>query len=356
MNKINIAVIFGGYSSEHEISKESAETIISNIPDTKYNIIPIYITQEGKWLLYDGIINNMKNINFEKYGTPVIISTDKGEKNIVRIVGDKIKSIKVDVVFPVLHGKNGEDGTIQGILEIAGLPYVGCGVLASAIAMDKAIAKIIVSSLGISTANSLTFKIHQLSELNNVAKKIKQTIGYPCFVKPSCSGSSVGVSKVKNKKELEEAINTALNYDNKILVEKYVKGRELECAVLGTGGDDTAASLVGEVVTNEEFYDFDAKYNNSESRNLVPAEISDDISKQIQEYSLKIFNALNCCGLARVDFFLEDDTNNIVFNEINTLPGFTSISMFPTLCATMGYNLDKLIERLIQIALDETSY
>lgn len=353
MTKLNVAVIFGGYSSEHEISKESANTIISNICRTKYNVIPIYITSNGNWLLYDGNINNLKNIDLEKFGTPVSISTDRDKKSIIRIVGEKAKFIKVDVIFPVLHGKNGEDGTIQGIFEIANIPYVGCGVLASALAMDKSFTKLIVKSLGISQAPFLSYKYEQLNNLNEVAKEIKATIGYPCFVKPSSAGSSVGVSKAKNKKDLINAINTATKYHNKIVVEKYIKGRELECAILGTGGEDTKASLIGEVDTKEEFYDFDAKYNNAESKNIVPAEIPNDISTAIQEISLKIFKTLECKGLARVDFFLEEDTNEIIFNEINTIPGFTSISMYPMLCKTIGYNIEELIDRLIQIAIHE---
>ena len=351
MNKLNVAILFGGCSSEHEISKESADTIISNISHTKYNVIPIYISKDGKWFLYDGNIHNIKNIDFEKLGTPTIISTDRSRKGLIRIVGEKFKHLKVDVFFPVLHGKNGEDGVLQGVFETSGIPYVGCGVLSSAVAMDKVFAKMIVNNIDVLQAPFLFFKKEDLENTEQIVKEVRNTIGYPCFVKPASSGSSIGISKAKNKKQLLEALNTAITYDNKVIVEKFIKGRELECAVLGTGGLDTKASLVGEIDTNEEFYSFDAKYNNMESRNIIPAQISEEISKQIQESSLKIFKLLDGKGLSRIDFFLEDSTNKVIFNEINTFPGFTGISMYPMLCKSMGYDIEALIDKLIEIAI-----
>ncbi len=351
MEKKNIVVLYGGYSSEHEVSKASAATIIENMSEEKYNIIPVYITTEGKWLLYDGHIENIKNINYEKFGTPVVLSTDRGDKCLLRIVGNKIKNIPIDVIFPVLHGVNGEDGTVQGLFEIAGVPYVGCGVLASAISMDKYYTKIVVSDLGIKQAEYLSFKQEDLDDINEVMKKIRYKIGYPCFIKPANSGSAVGVSKAKNKKDLEAAIELAVSYDKKIIVEKAIIGRELECAVLGSGGNDTEASAIGEVLPASEFYDYDAKYNNSESKTVVPADIPDEISDQIKNAAIKIFKGVGGKGLSRVDFFLEEETNNIIFNEINTLPGFTSISMYPMLWNHAGLTTPQLIDKLIELAI-----
>lgn len=350
MNKLNVAVIFGGCSYEHDISIESASAIISNIPTSKYNVVPIYITKQGKWLLYDGEITNVKNIDFEKFGTPTAISADRDRKGVIRMVGEKFKNVKIDVFFPVLHGKNGEDGTIQGIFEIADVPYVGCGVLSSAASMDKVFTKLIVNNTKIKQAPFLSFKKEDLEDMGLVVKKIRTKLGYPCFVKPAVSGSSIGISKAQDKKELLEAINIAIEHDNKIIVEKFIKGRELECAVLGSGGRDTVVSTVGEILAADEFYDFEAKYNNPESKTIIPAEIPAEVLKEIQASALEIFKLLGCSGLSRVDFFLEEDTNKVFFNEINTLPGFTSISMYPMLCATMGYSVGDLLDKLIQLA------
>ena len=351
MSKLNVAVIFGGCSYEHDISIESASTIISNIPTSKYNVIPIYITKEGKWLLYDGEVTNIKNIDFEKFGTPTTISTDRDRKGVMRMVGEKFKNVKIDVFFPVLHGRNGEDGTIQGIFEIADVPYVGCGVLSSAVSMDKVFTKLIVNNTKIKQASFLSFKKEDLEDMNAVVKRIRSKLGYPCFVKPAISGSSIGISKANDKKELVEAINIAIKHDSKILVEKFIKGRELECAVLGSGGKDTLVSTVGEVDAADEFYDFESKYNNPESKTIIPAEIPEEYIKEIQNSALEIFKLLNCSGLSRVDFFLEEGTNKIFFNEINTLPGFTNISMYPMLCDTMGFSISDLLDKLIQLAL-----
>lgn len=353
MNKKNVIVLYGGVSTEHEISKISAATIISNIPEEKYNIIPVYITKEGRWLLYDGSIDNIKNIRWDKLGTQALLSADRINGGLLRIVGEKVKTIPVDVVFPVLHGKNGEDGTIQGLLELSGIPYVGCGVLASALSMDKSCTKIIVKQVGINQAAHLTFTEDE--PLEKILKDVRYKIGYPCFVKPSSSGSSVGISRAENKNDLKEAIEKAFEFDGKIIVEKEVIGRELECAVLGTSFE-ARASQVGEILAGSTFYDYEAKYVNTQSKTVIPAEIPEEVSEKIKKYALKIFKAVNGFGLARVDFFWDEENNSVIFNEINTMPGFTSISMYPKLWEHEGFTLSELLDSLIEMAEDRHVY
>lgn len=350
MNKLNVVVLFGGDSPEHEVSKTSAATIISNISEETYNIIPMYITRDGKWLMYDGSIDNIRNVQWERYGTPAIISPDASHRGILRIVGEKARFVSVDVVFPVLHGSNGEDGSVQGLFELAGIPYVGSKVLSSALCMDKALTNQICVSLGIKHTPYIVYKQHELVSASAAFRRIRR-LGYPCFVKPACSGSTIGISRAKNKHELDAAIETALMYDNKIIVEKAVSGRELECAVLGSG-DNAEASIVGEILPGGEYYDFDSKYNNKASKTIAPADVPEHVSEEIRELSLKIFKALDCHGLARVDFFWDHQADKVVFNEINTMPGFTSISMYPMLWNEMGVSTSELLDRLIKLAMN----
>jgi len=344
MNKKNIVILFGGFSTEHEISIETASNIISNMPEENYNIIPVYITREGKWLMYDGHAENIKNMHWERLGTQAFLSPDRVKKGLYRIVGDKVKLIPVDVVIPALHGKYGEDGTVQGLLELSGIPYIGCGVLASAVSMDKTYAKIVAKSLNIEQTKHVVFYRN---------KKIKAPrMGYPLFVKPARSGSSIGTSKAKDIKELHAAIDNAFQYDDKIIVEKAVEGRELECSVLGSAaaGVEVKASRVAEIIPAGEFYDYDAKYSDAGTVTVVPADIPEETERQIREISIKIFNAVGGSGLSRVDFFLCEKTGRVVFNEINTMPGFTSISMYPRLWQNAGISYPELIDELIRIA------
>ncbi len=349
MAKKVVAVLFGGMSSEHEISKISASTIISNLSREKYSILPIYITKDGQWKLYDGPIENICNTEWESYSTNVIISPDVAHKGLIRIVGDKIKFMPIDVVIPVLHGKWGEDGTVQGLLELAKIPYVGCNVLSSAVSMDKAFTKIIANSIGILQAKYEILYKYEIENINY--KKLEKSIGYPCFVKPANAGSSKGVSKASNKDELIDAINQAFLHDVKIVIEENIEGREVECAVLGNY--DVKATEVGEVLSATDFYDFDSKYNNKESKTVIPANIDDSISKEIQEKAIKIFKALDGRGLSRVDFFIQKDTNKVIFNEINTFPGFTPISMYHMLWKDKGIDLPKLLDNLIDLAFED---
>lgn len=348
MTKKVIAVLFGGQSSEHDVSKVSAATIISKINQDKYTIIPIYITKEGHWLLYDGPVENIQNDTWEKFATSAIISPDATNKGIFRIVGDKLKLIPIDLAFPVLHGANGEDGTIQGLFELAKIPYVGCGVLSSAVSMNKAYTKIIVDKLGIAQAKyEVIYRFEVENSIENAIEKIEETCGYPCFVKPACAGSSVGITKAHNRDELVDGLWIAAKEDSTIVVEENITGFELECAVLGN--NNVQASAVGQVLAAAEFYDYDAKYNNKESKTVIPAPIPEDKTEEIRENAVKIFKALDGKGLSRVDFFMEEGTGRIVFNEINTLPGFTPISMYPMLFNEVGISTEDLVEKLIDL-------
>ncbi len=348
MAKKVIAVLFGGQSSEHEISKISASTIISNINQDKYTVVPIYITKDGHWLLYDGPVENIQNDTWEKYAVSAIISPDATHKGIFRIVGEKLKLIPIDLVFPVLHGAYGEDGTIQGLFELAKIPYAGCGVLSSAVSMNKAFTKIIVEKLGVAQAKyAVVYRNEVENEIEKCIDKIEEICGYPCFVKPACAGSSVGITKAHNRDELVDGLWTASKEDRTIVVEENITGLELECAVLGNA--DVQASCVGQVLAAAEFYDYDAKYNNKDSRTVIPAPISENKAAEIRESAVKIFKALDGRGLSRVDFFMEEGTDRIVFNEINTLPGFTSISMYPMLFNEVGIPIDELIDKIIEL-------
>jgi len=349
MKSQNVLLLFGGVSPEHEISMASAASVVPALGH--HTVIPVYITRTGKWLMYDGKLDNFQNINWEKFGTPAILSPDRSNHGLLRIAGEKVKTIPIDIVLPILHGPNGEDGTIQGLCELAGIPYIGCGVAASAVAMDKAITKLIARALKIPQADFLTFGAEELHDNSKaLMAKIGRKIGYPCFVKPSAGGSSIGITKVTNRKELPDALAEAFSLCNKIVVEKFVPGREIEVGVLGTGLL-AKASVTGEIIADGEFYDYDAKYTKPDSQTIVPADISKETQAKIQEYALQIFRAIDGSGLSRVDFFLTED-GRILFNEINTVPGFTSISMYAKMWEASGVPRNELLDILIGMALD----
>lgn len=351
MNKKNIVVIFGGQSPEHEVSLNSASMIISNMNEEKYYIIPIGITKEGQWLIYDGPVEHIKTGEWKKYGTPAIISPDATQKSILKIIGDKIKKIPVDVIFPVLHGKWGEDGTIQGLFEMAQIPYVGDGVLSSCVSMDKVFTKMIAKSVNIEQAKYLWFYTYELEHCENILNQIEKELQYPCFIKPANTGSSVGITKAHNREELKKALYYAAKFDTKVIAEEFIDGREIECSVLGN--ENPIASGVGEIFSAAEFYDYDAKYNNAESKTVVPAELEKEITDKIREIAIKIFKAVEGTGLARVDFLIQKNTNRIIFNELNTMPGFTSISMYPMLWEAEGKSKELLIDELITLAFSK---
>ena len=352
LNKKTVVVLFGGQSSEHEVSRVSASTIISNLNSDKYYVIPVGITKKGKWMIYSGPVENIKNGEWEKYGTPAIISPDATQKALIKIVGGKVKLIPVDVIFPVLHGKYGEDGTVQGLFELAQIPYVGCGVLSSSVSMDKVFTKIIAKNAKINQAKYVTVYDYELKKIKSIATKIEKKLGYPCFVKPANAGSSVGITKAHDKLELIEGIKIAAMHDKKIVVEENINGRELECSVMGNGNEIYAAT-VGEVIAAAEFYDYDAKYNNEDSKTIIPAEIPQEKIEEIRKEAIKVFKAVDGSGFARIDFFMENETGKIIFNELNTLPGFTPISMCPMLWQSAGKPIGTLLDELIGLALSK---
>lgn len=347
MDKKTIAVLFGGRSSEHEVSCVSATTVIKYINKEHYNVLMIGITKEGKWLLVPEI-SNIEDGSWYLVGVNAVISPDREQKALLIFDGNRVTAQKIDVAFPVLHGLNGEDGTVQGLFELSGIPYVGCGVLSSAVSMDKLYTKIIVDTLGIRQAAYVPVMSKELSEMNRTIDRVESRLSYPVFIKPSNAGSSKGVSKAHNREELKAGLMSAAEHDRKILVEETIVGRELECAVLG--GNDVKASGVGEILAAAEFYDYDAKYNNEQSRTVISPELPYGVEATIRDYATRIFKAVDGFGLARVDFFLTKDTNEVVFNELNTLPGFTSISMYPMLWEAKGIAKQQLIEKLIQLA------
>lgn len=347
MKKLKLGVIFGGMSTENEVSCLSGASVIKNLNKEKYDIFPIYIDKKGNWFEVQDIEKNEK------------IGEELEDKKLIENVMEFLKTF--DVVFPVLHGLYGEDGTIQGVFELLKIPYVGCGVLASSVGMDKVYSKIVFDKAGINQTKYVYVRKYEdkyiyvndnfneeLLKLEDISKIIIEKLKFPMFVKPSNSGSSVGISKVTNDKELKEAIEEASKFDKKILIEEGINGREVECAVLGK--EEVISSCVGEIKAADEFYSYDAKYNNQESRTLIPADISDEKSEEIQKLAIKAFKAIDGKGLSRVDFFIEKETEKVYINEINTLPGFTSISMYPKLLEQVGIGYTELLDKLIELA------
>lgn len=366
--KIRVGIIFGGKSSEHEVSLASAASIIAAIDKERYEIVPLGITKSGRWVLGEGARKLIPEMVIRE-GRPILIPPDPGVKRLLPlvsssrqkgIVGPSFSSeaqghfspgASVDVVFPVLHGRFGEDGTIQGLLELAGIPYVSGGVLASAVGMDKDVMKRLFRDAGLPMAKFLTFTAAQLmTHRAGCKRKVAREIQYPCFVKPANSGSSVGIDKVHAPREFDAAIDDALLYDEKILVEKGITAREIECAVLGN--ESPMASLPGEIVPAHEFYDYEAKYVDEGSRLIIPATLTGAQTKRVQEIAIAAFKAIDASGMARVDFFLERRTGRILVNEINTIPGFTKISMYPKLWEASGIGYSELVERLLRLAME----
>lgn len=351
MAKKNLVVIFGGKSSEHEVSCVSVQTVARAVDTEKFNMTLIGITKDGRWLKTDSV-ESIADASWYDSNVRAVISPDSSKELIIKD-GDRIYTESVDVIFPVLHGLYGEDGTIQGLFEMADIPYVGCGVFASAAAMDKFHTKIIANHIGINQAKFVPVIEDDFDDLETAMDRVESELNYPVFVKPSCAGSSKGVTKAHDRTELEAGLKEAFQHDSKILVEETIIGRELECGVLGYG-NHTNASGIGEILAaaDSDFYDFDAKYNNSDSKTIIGAELPDSAEEEIRDAAVKIFNELSGFGLARVDFFLEKDTNRVVFNEINTMPGFTSISMYPMLWDAEGYDIETLVDTLIEMAFE----
>ncbi len=354
MKKLSVCILFGGASPEHEVSLRSAESVLKNIDHSKYNVFPVGITKDGDWIHYAGKdYSLLPTGDWKDYpgNRRAAISPVRGQ-GLLSFEGDCVVRERIDVVFPVLHGENGEDGTIQGLLQLAGIPYVGPHVSASAVAMDKTLTKLVAGQAGIPQADWLLVRREDLDcRMDSVTAAVEAHFDYPVFVKPAGTGSSVGVSKVANREELRQGLRSAAVYDEKVLVEEFVRGKEVEVAVMGN--DNPVASVCGEIDSGAEFYDYDAKYITDTSVAYIPARIPEEAAEQVRDMAVRVYQAIGCAGLSRVDFFVTDDGNRVVFNEINTIPGFTSISMYPKLFAASGIPYPQLIDELIRLATED---
>lgn len=357
MKRLRVAVLFGGASREHEVSCMSAQHVIAAMDPKKYEVVPIGITREGRFTLPDASRKVLEGGDLGETLTPplaegevLVISPDPlgqlGPADRASPVGE----FSVDVVFPVLHGPNGEDGTVQGLLELANLPYVGSGVLGSAVGMDKEKMKLLFAAEGLPTPE---FAIVRDYEWKSAAVSILDQVaafGFPCFCKPANMGSSVGITKCSDRASLAAGINAAFEFDRKVVIEEGIDGREIECGVLGN--DHPEASICGEVLSSREFYDYEAKYFDESSRTVIPADVPGPVSDLVRAYAVRAFKAIDAAGFARVDFFYQEAGRGVIVNEINTIPGFTTISMFPKLWEATGLSYDALIDRLIELALE----
>ncbi|HEX7456023.1 MAG TPA: D-alanine--D-alanine ligase family protein [Candidatus Nanoarchaeia archaeon] len=347
MKKIRVGVIFGGRSGEHEVSIISAQSVINAIDKKKYEVAPIFINKKGQWQLgFD------KDLIKGKGADHVYLPPDPTAGQLIPVKASKDSPKKFDVVFPALHGTFGEDGSVQGLLDLAGIPYVGAGVAASAVGMDKALMKKIFAAVGLPVTKHLVFLRKEIEENNSrLVAEIEKQLSYPIFTKPANLGSSVGIAKAHNRKELTRGLNLACEYDRKVIVEQGIeKAREIEVSVLGN--DEPKASVCGEVVPSKEFYDYEDKYILGKAKLLIPAPLPKILSDKIRNLARRAFKAIDCAGMARADFLLERGTNNIFIDEVNTIPGFTSISMYPKLWEASGLSYSNLINQLIDLALE----
>ncbi len=357
MSKTRVALLFGGRSGEHEVSLLSAQGVMEAIDKEKYEVEPIGITKQGQWLASGDPMKALQSgMSLESHA--VALLAEPSQRGLIRLEEHTAERAltaeamsRIDVFFPMLHGPYGEDGTVQGLLELAGVPYVGAGVTASAVGMDKAVFKDVMRAHGLPVVDSLVVKRKDWSRAPaEIFERIEAEIGFDCFVKPANLGSSVGISKAHNRSELRIALADAARYDRKLLVERAVDAREIEVSVLGN--DEPVASIPGEIVPCNEFYDYAAKYLDGESELLIPAPISAETAELIRQYALEAYLAIDCAGMARVDFLLDRHTDQVYINELNTLPGFTPISMYPKLWEASGVSYTELIDRLIQLALE----
>jgi len=356
MPRITVALIFGGRSTEHEISIISAKSIAANISAERYKVIPLYITHQGTWLC-EGIARDILNLDLSallRNSSPeaAAMALDKMvEEAEQKPFNLDFRAIGIEVAFLTLHGTYGEDGRIQGFLDTCNIPYTGCGVLASALTMDKALTKLCVADAGIAVAPSITLLSAEYhADTEKVHSRIEEKFIYPFFVKPANLGSSVGISKVHNREQLPQALKSACSLDSKIVVEKAITGREIEVAVLGN--DEPEVSVCGEIEPGSDFYDYHDKYIHNSAKLFIPARIPVEMQSEVKSIALKAYKALGCKGMSRIDFFVDEKRGTIVLNEVNTIPGFTDISMYPRLMAASGLSFPELAERLLQLALE----
>ena len=354
MDKKRIGVLFGGKSSEHEVSRVSAKSIIDNIPRDKYDVVMVGITKKGEWRYYDGSTEKLPTGEWETDPSvcTAIISPDPTQRGLIVFRDGRVETVTLDAVFPALHGRNGEDGSVQGLLQLAGLPCVGCDIASSAICMDKALTNTICEQYGIRQAKWMQINNYEYSvNGDELCEKAVQKLGFPIFVKPANAGSSVGISKAADLDGLKNAIDLAFKYDSKLVLEEGIDAREIECAVLGN--EEPIASALGEIIPANDFYDYDAKYV-SDSGLIIPAELPENIQTEIRETAIRAYRAWGCSGLARVDFFVRKSDGCVLLNEPNTIPGFTSISMYPKLFEASGIPYSELLDRLITLAMERT--
>jgi len=359
---MRVGVIFGGRSVEHEVSLVSARAVVQALDPKRYEVVPIGITRQGRWVLGDAHCALPPDPSVRGL---VRLSNGGRETALASFPGASLKTApgagrrarrlallgRLDVIFPVVHGTGGEDGTLQGLLELADIPYVGAGVLGSALGMDKAMMKVVFRDAGLPIVDYRVIRRRDLEGgRDRFVREVEEAFGYPCFVKPANGGSSVGVSKARGRDQLLEAIDVAARYDRKIIVERGVNAREIECSVLGN--DEPEGSVPGEIVPANEFYDYRAKYIDENSRLLIPAPLTEDQAQRIRDLAIRAFRALDLCGMARADFFLDPTTEAIFINDVNTIPGFTPISMYPKLWEASGLPFPALVDRLISLALD----
>ncbi|MBL7155027.1 MAG: D-alanine--D-alanine ligase [Candidatus Portnoybacteria bacterium] len=356
MPKLKVAVLFGGKSGEHEVSLISARSVINALNKKKYEIFPIGITKQGQWIARPDVLKLLesKSAQIKKLPPALLSSPDKKELVIVKARQSGVMKYtpqKIDVILPILHGPYGEDGTLQGMLEMADIPYVGSGVLGSALAMDKIVMKMIFAqnSLPICQYHWFNRRDWQINQ-NQIIRRIERNLQYPCFVKPANLGSSVGITKAHQRKELKQGIEEACQYDRRIIVEDGVNCREIECSVLGN--EEPIVSVPGEIIPNREFYDYQAKYIDDKSQLIIPAKLTQKQKRQIQEMAKKAFVSLDLAGMARADFFIRKEDSRIFIDEVNTIPGFTQISMYPKLWQASGMKYSELLDRLIRLALE----
>jgi len=346
--RLRVGVLYGGRSGEHEVSLVSAASVIRALDPEKYEAVAIGITKDGRWLAGTAAQHMLPEVL--RTGERVMLSADPNVAALVPVSDAHASPLRVDVVFPVLHGTFGEDGTVQGLLDLAGLPYVGAGVIGSSVGMDKDMQKRLFSHAKIPVVDSLAVRRAEWEKSRGkVLRAIRKKFRFPVFIKPATLGSSVGMTKAHQASELEQALDLAAEFAQKILVERAIRGREIEVSVLGN--EDPQASVPGEIVPHHEFYDYAAKYLEEGTRLVIPAKLTRPQVKRFQEYAIRGFRAIECLGMARVDFFLEQRTDRIYLNEINTIPGFTSISMYPKLWEASGLPYPKLLDRLIELAL-----
>ena len=352
MGKLRVGVIFGGRSGEHEVSLVSATSVIGALDPAKYDVVPIGITPEGRWISSGRALGMLKEKSGQESEPEKYLVPEPNRKGLVSPNGGGASPQGLDVVIPLVHGTYGEDGTLQGLLELANIPYVGAGVLASAVGMDKIVQKMVFAAAGLPLVRYCwTYAADCRDRPGKVRALVEKTLRYPVFVKPANTGSSVGISKVHARKELAQALAAAAEFDRKVIIEEGVRNaREIECSVLGN--DNPVASVPGEIVPSNEFYDYDAKYVDGKSRAIIPAPVPAAIARKVRECAVRAYRAIDCAGMARVDFFVTKGKGRVYLNEVNTIPGFTAISMYPKMWEASGVTFRELLDRLIALAVE----